>query len=232
MARLFISHSSANNAAALALRDWLHEQGFQNDVFLDIDPERGLVPGMRWQQALKAAADRCEAVLFLVSPAWLDSKWCLAEFLLAKSLHKCIFGLMIEPVPIERLPVEMTSEWQLCELVGEDRFRTFEVDVGRAQQQVAFREAGLELLRRGLQRAGLDAHSFPWPPPTEPQRAPYPGLRALEPQDAAIFFGRDAMIVRGLDRIRGLVESGVEKLLVVLGSSGSGKSSLRQPPHE
>ena len=103
MARLFISHSSANNAAALALRDWLYEQGFQSDVFLDIDPERGLVPGVRWQQALKAAADRCEAVLFLVSPAWLDSKWCLAEFLLAKSLHKCIFGLMIEPVPIANL---------------------------------------------------------------------------------------------------------------------------------
>ena len=184
------------------------------------------MPGVRWQQALKAAADRCEAVLFLVSPAWLDSKWCLAEFLLAKSLHKCIFGLMIEPVPIERLPAEMTSEWQLCELVGEDRFRTFEVDVGRAQQQVSFRETGLELLRRGLQRAGLDAHSFPWPPSSEPNRAPYPGLRALEPQDAAIFFGRDAMIVRGLDRIRGLVDSGVEKLLVVLGSSGSGKSSF------
>ncbi len=52
------------------------------------------------------------------------------------------------------------------------------------------------------------------------------------PACAWIFFGRDAMIVRGLDRIRGLVESGVEKLLVVLGSSGSGKSSLRQPPHE
>jgi WD40 repeat protein len=226
VARLFISHSSANNAAALALRDWLYEQGFRNDVFLDIDPERGLVPGMQWQQALKAAADRCEAVLFLVSPAWLNSKWCLAEFLLAKSLHKCIFGLIIEPVPMERLPSEMTTEWQLCELAGEDRFRTFEVDVGAQPQKVAFRETGLELLRRGLQRAGLDAHSFPWPPPDERNRPPYPGLRALEPQDAAIFFGRDAMIVRGLDRIRGLIEGGVEKLLVVLGSSGSGKSSF------
>jgi hypothetical protein len=48
----------------------------------------------------------------------------------------------------------------------------------------------------------------------------------LEPQDAAIFFGRDAAIVRGLDRIRGLAERGVEKLLVVLGASGSGKSSF------
>src|SRR5262249_11816449 len=60
----------------------------------------------------------------------------------------------------------------------------------------------------------------------EKDRAPYRGLRALEAQDAAIYFGRDAMIVRGLDRIRGLIESGVEKIMVVLGSSGSGKSSF------
>jgi hypothetical protein len=121
VARLFVSHSSVNNAAAVALGKWLSEQGF-DDVFLDIDPNRGLVPGERWQEALKVATDRCEAVLFLVSPSWLASRWCLAEFLLAKSLHKRIFGLIIEPVSIERLPPEMTAEWQLCELVGEDRF--------------------------------------------------------------------------------------------------------------
>jgi len=50
MARLFISHASANNAAAIALCDWLTEQGF-DDVFLDIDPDRGLAPGVRWQEA-------------------------------------------------------------------------------------------------------------------------------------------------------------------------------------
>jgi hypothetical protein len=225
VARLFISHSSANNTAAIALCNWLLEQGF-NDVFLDVDPERGLVAGQRWQEALKAAADRCEAVLFLVSPAWLASKWCLAEFLLAKTLHKRIFGLIVEPVPMERVPAEMAAEWQLCQLVGEDPLRTFEVPIGAKHETIAFREAGLDLLRRGLERAGLDAKSFPWPPPADPTRAPYRGLRALEAQDAAIFFGRDAAIVRGLDRIRGLAESGVDKLFVVLGASGSGKSSF------
>jgi hypothetical protein len=225
LSRLFISHSAANNAAAIALRAWLAEQGF-DDVFLDIDPNRGLAAGERWQAALKAAADRCEAVLFLVSPAWLSSKWCLAEFLLAKSLDKRIFGLIVEPVPFERLPVEMTAEWQLCQLAGERDVRTFKIEVLGAPAQIAFREAGLDLLRRGLERAGLDARSFPWPPPDDPHRAPYRGLKALEPPDAAIFFGRDAAIVRGLDRIRGLAERGVEKLLVVLGASGSGKSSF------
>ncbi len=73
MARLFISHSKANNAAAIALSDWLSEQGF-DDLYLDIDLARGVVPGERWQEALKDAADRCEAALFLVSPDWLASK--------------------------------------------------------------------------------------------------------------------------------------------------------------
>ncbi len=225
VSRLFISHSGANNAAAIALGQWLSEQGY-DDIFLDVDPDRGLVAGERWQEALKAAADRCEAVLFLVSPAWLASKWCLAEFLLAKTLHKRIFGLIIEPVPSDRLPTEMTAEWQLCELVGEDRFRSFEIEIGTKHNRVDFREAGLDLLRRGLERAGLDARSFPWPPASDPKRAPYRGLSALEPEDAAIFFGRDAAIVRGLDRIRGLVEGGAEKVLVILGGSGSGKSSF------
>ena len=44
MARLFISHSSVNNAAAVALTKWLSEQGF-DDIYLDIDPDRGLALG-------------------------------------------------------------------------------------------------------------------------------------------------------------------------------------------
>ena len=34
MARLFISHSSANNVHAFALRDWLSEQGFDDVLHL------------------------------------------------------------------------------------------------------------------------------------------------------------------------------------------------------
>ena len=91
MSRIFLSHSSANNAEAIAIRDWMIANGW-DDVFLDLDPERGLKAGERWQEALKRAAERCELVVFLVSPVWAASKWCLAEFLLAKSLNKRIFG--------------------------------------------------------------------------------------------------------------------------------------------
>jgi hypothetical protein len=60
--RLFISHSSANDAEAV-VRDWLAAEGW-DDVFLDLDPERGIKAGERWDRALNEAASHCEAVLF------------------------------------------------------------------------------------------------------------------------------------------------------------------------
>ena len=227
MSRLFISHASANNAQALALARWLADNGW-DDWFLDISADRGIAPGERWQQALKAAAQRCEAVLFLISPAWLASTWSRAEFLLAKQLDKAVFGLLIDNVPLDGIPREMTTEWQLCDLVqgAERTSSTVAQDPIVPPTNVSFATAGLTRLRLGLQKTGLDPSTFPWPPPNDPERAPYRGLRALEAEDAAIFFGREGAIVRGLDALRGMRERGVEQMLVVLGASGAGKSSF------
>src|SRR5262249_26899728 len=49
---------------------------------------------------------------------------------------------------------------------------------------------------------------------------PYPGLRSFEGDEADIFFGRDDCIDGMLDRLR------ETRFLAVLGSSGTGKSSL------
>ena len=133
MSRLFISHASADNAAAAALHLWLGEQGFA-DVFLDIDAGRGLVPGERWQEALKVATHRCEAVLCLISPAWLTSKWCQAEFLTAKLLHKRIFGLIVALVPRDEVPADMAA---LEELPGVGH-KTASVVLSQAFGQPAF----------------------------------------------------------------------------------------------
>ncbi len=75
MSKIFISHSSRNDQEAIAVKDWLVSNGW-NDVFLDLDPKRGLAPGEHWQEALKAAAERCQAVLFLISKDWVGSRWC------------------------------------------------------------------------------------------------------------------------------------------------------------
>ncbi|MEQ6342078.1 MAG: toll/interleukin-1 receptor domain-containing protein [Gammaproteobacteria bacterium] len=225
MSRIFLSHSSIDELEAVALKEWLAANGW-DDVFLDIDPQRGLAAGERWQETLRRAADRCEAVVFVVTPAWAKSKWCLAEFLLAKSLNKRIFGAILKPVEIGELPTELTAEWQLCHLVGGGPKTALTFSHKGEPQQIEFLTDGLTRLRMGLENAGLDARYFPWPPPDDPQRPPYRGLSALEENDAAIFFGRDAQIVRGLDALRGMRATGVETLFVILGPSGTGKSSF------
>ncbi len=225
MARIFLSHSSQDEIEAVAIRDWLLQNGW-DDVFLDLDPQRGLLAGERWQNALKRAVNQCEAVLFVVTPAWAKSKWCIAEFLLAKSFNKHIFGALLKPVNLSELPTEFTAEWQLTPLVGEGPLTTLNFSHLGQQTSMQLLTAGLTNLRNGLERAGLDARYFPWPPAQEPERSPYPGLKPLEEQDAAIYFGRDVQILRAMDTLRGMSNKGTEQLFVILGASGTGKSSF------
>jgi len=64
------------------------------------------------------------------------------------------------------------------------------------------------------------------PPPVETEIAPlwvgspFPGLRAFTPQDEPIYFGRGAETDTLIERLR------VQRLVAVVGASGSGKSSL------
>ena len=199
MANIFISHSSRNSDRAIEVRDWLAANGW-DDVFLDLDPERGIVAGQRWKEALQQAAHRCEVVLALVSPEWLASSWCKSEIDAARLMGKKIIIALIG-VDKSLVPLDLSDE-QWIDLVNDP--------------------AAYTRLKEGLKRAGLDPSSFA----LEPGRRPYPGFAYLEEKDAALFFGRDAQIVRGLDKMRGLARTGVERMLVILGASGSGKSSF------
>lgn len=225
MSRLFISHSSKNNAQAIGLRDWLDENGWgREEVFLDIDPVSGFAPGDRWQARLKEASHRCEAVLLVISPAWAGSRWCNAEFLLAKTLGKKIFGVIVEPTPFETMPAELLAEHQLVDLSASGIQRQIEVPVppDDARLTVAFHAQGLARLKTGLEKAGINARSFPF----DQTRPIFRGLRALEEKDAAIFFGREGKIVEALDALRSLADKGASKFFVILGASGAGKSSF------
>jgi TIR domain len=208
MARIFISHSSANNCEAIALCDWLAGEGW-DDVFLDLDPERGIVAGERWERALNEAANRCEAVLFLVTRVWLGSRWCMKELNLAHRLNKRLFGVLIEDITIAELPPDLTRTWQLVNLAAGSDHQLFCArmpDKGE-EAHVTFSTNGLTRLKGGLTKAGLDARFFAWPPADGPNRPPYRGLKPLEAEDAGIFFGREAPVIEVLDRLRGLAEA-------------------------
>lgn len=221
MARIFISHNSQDAREAVALKQWLAESGW-DDVFLDIDYKDGLSPGERWKDALRTAADHCEAVLCLVSPTWLASAECKLEFRYAEQLRKHIFLAVVKPCD----PRDLPPDWQWCLLHGDGAQTAINFEFRERPVECTFLSAGLERLKYGLEKAGIGAEYFPWPPEFDPARAPYRGLKPLEAVDAAVFFGRDAQILHGLETLRDMSRTGIERLLVILGASGSGKSSF------
>ena len=56
--------------------------------------------------------------------------------------------------------------------------------------------------------------------PADPSRSPYPGLAPFGRDDADMFFGREEVVERCLELLRG------ERFVAVVGASGSGKSSV------
>ena len=153
--------------------------------------------------------------------ALADSHECEVEFRYAETLNKAIVCARLEPVP----DTNITSEWQRCDLFP-GQGPTTEIDIGDGGESVVLDTVGLQRLLEALRDRGIGAEHFVWPPPGDVDRAPYRGWAPLEEVDAAVFFGRDAQILRGLDVLRGMRTSGVESLLVILGPSGAGKSSF------
>lgn len=221
MSRVFLSHSSNDTPQAIALKRWLIEQdsSLADEIFLDLDPVTGIQPGERWKEALRRSNARCEAVICLLSRDWEASPECRTEFRTAESLNKLILCARLEP-----LPRGITGEWQGCDLFGDGP--STQIPVDGTDRFVSFQTDGLQRLHRGLRKAGIGAEHFVWPPANDPDRAPYRGWQPLEECDAAVFFGRDGQIVRGLDELRGMRGSGIESLFMILGPSGAGKSSF------
>jgi WD40 repeat protein len=196
MSRIFISHSSEDREQSTRLLAWLHSQGFIS-TFLDFDKHRGIEPGADWERTLYREISSAQAVILILTKNWFASKWCFAEFTQARALGKIIFPLVESPAG----ETFVSSDIQQLDLIKD-------------------REGGLERLLARLRQ--IDPHDFLW----DPTRPPYPGLLAFDEADAAVYFGRDDDIRRLIERLNARRAQGGEKLVVVLGASGSGKSSL------
>jgi hypothetical protein len=178
---------------------WLQSRGFDTP-FLDFDKHAGIAPGSNWEKTLYREVERSEAIVIVQTPNWLDSKWCFAEFTQARALGKPIFPVIEAPTADALIAPDIQSLNLLKD-----------------------REGGLEQLARELTRIALDAQGgFSW----DANRPPYPGLLAFQEQDAAIYFGRDDDVRRLIERLNARRAQGGTKLIVLLGASGSGKSSL------
>jgi WD40 repeat protein len=204
MPSLLISHSSRDRSAAARVYDWLHAAGFTT-VFLDFDPEQGIPVGRNWERELYAQLRRADAVIFLASRAAVESRWCFAELTLARSLGRPVLPLRLELDAW--LPLLADVQW---------------VDLTDAEP-AAGDSLGLSRLVAALRVAGVEAvHSFAW----DSTRSPYPGLATFEPQDAAVFFGREQETERLVHLLQPTLQRGPGRFVAIVGPSGSGKSSL------
>lgn len=132
MSRIFLSHSSFNTREALALKVWLESQGWKDEIFLALDPESGIKSDTRWKEALAQANERCEAIICLLSPEWVNSEECRAEYRTAEYLRKTIFVAQIAGLGFTDL--DKMREWQGCRLFGEGL--TTEITLGPQHQPV------------------------------------------------------------------------------------------------
>jgi hypothetical protein len=221
MSLIFISHASEDVRAAAALKEWLSEQEPQlvNEIFLDIDPATGLRAGTQWRPELFSENSRCETMICLLTASWLASHECATEFRTAEGFGKRIICARLEEVTDQNF----ASEWHRLDLFGDGAKTDINVPGGPA---VRFRTAALFQLRDLIAGQGTGPESFVWPVDGHPDRAPYRGFEPFEEIDAGVFFGRDAAILHGLEELRGMRKNGLKSLFVVLGPSGSGKSSF------
>ena len=227
MARIFLSHSSRDWRAAVALKRWLGEQRpeLANEVFLDIDPDTGLRLRKHWDAQLLTSNSRCEYLICLVSENWAGSRECAVEYRTAEGFSKRIVVARLE----DGGDGAIAKRWQRYDLFADGEKTEIEV---RGGPPARFSSAALDQLKKAIGGTGAGPETFVWPPKEDPRRAPYRGREPFENIDAGVFFGRDAEIAQGLDELRamrfGLVAqmSGRRSLFVVLGPSGSGKSSF------
>jgi formylglycine-generating enzyme required for sulfatase activity len=224
MATIFISHSSRDDTLASGLVAWLKDNGF-DDCFIDQDDIRS---GDKWTEALRRAKGACRIVLCLVTPNWLASDECYGEFLAGWYGGKRIIPLTA--VGVDHL--DEKRQRRLTRVLLEDQG----ADIGKAgapeKLDLDAHPAIALPLKAGLRAAGaitkvgLDPYAFEVERETTPE--PFPGLASFSDTDAdaAIFFGRSQEIAQCLEDLREIRAKGDRRAYVILGASGSGKSSL------
>jgi WD40 repeat protein len=199
MTAIFLSHSSKDGAATAEMNDRLRDNGYRS-LFLDFDPANGIPAGRDWEQELYAQLRACRVVIILCSPDSMRSKWCFAEVTHAKALGKPVIPVKIAECELEAILLTH----QIVDLTVDP-------------------ERGYDSLFTSLRKEGVDPRLlFDW----DDTRAPYPGLPAFREEDAAVYFGRDPEIEQAQATMRRLRSLGGDRLTIVLGASGSGKSSF------
>ena len=192
MARVFVSHSSTDAVLAAEVHRWLVDGG--REAFLDQDLSDGLVVGEEWERRLRERLRWADAVVCVLTAAYLTSVWCTAELTIAQSRGSRLLPVQAEPGV--RHP-----------LLNSVQYLDMTVDVGAARARMA------EMLLR-IDAAGGRG----W----RDDRSPFPGLRPLDTAEHSVFFGRGQEIQHLATLLRSPAERADPAVLLVVGPSGCG----------
>jgi WD40 repeat protein len=206
MAAIFVSYSHLDKKFAEQVKAWLAAQKYEQ-VFLDADPNTGIPVGDDWEQTLYANVSRCHVMILLLSPNWYASNWCFVELSFAKALGKRLMPIVYKPITDQPILPHIQAKILPDFEAGDIR------DWNKALDDVAKR---LQFITSQL------ARGFRF----DPNRSAYPGIQAFEAEDAAIYFGRDQEILSVIERLEARRRQGDTRYLIIIGASGSGKSSL------
>lgn len=201
---IFISHSSKDKAAALDLQQRLLDFGYDSSMlFLDSDASSGIPAGAKWEEIIYTRLKNCKALIILFSANWQESKWCFAELVFAKAAGKVIFPIYLQQCQ----ELKIVAEHQAVYLYKEG-------------------EKAYSRLFNALDSQHLGPRDdFEWPP-KHGDDCPFPGLHAFDETHAGVYFGRETETQTILEHLRKMRSNGEPRLLMIVGASGSGKSSL------
>jgi predicted outer membrane repeat protein len=220
---VFISYSHSDTHFVDRLQQDLEINGIT--TWID---KRGLKPGTKdWDETLRNALRAAEAVVLIASPSSRRSTTVKEEVKLAE-----MYRVIVIPVWAEGRDNEFMESIAMGIGLGGIQY----CDARGDRYDIAFHEL-LGLLRP---TSTLDPppQEQAAPPPSQPTAAapaaarnPYKGLDAFKVSDSGDFFGRDRLISDLVGDVNTVLQAeplgqSPERMLAVIGPSGSGKSSV------
>ena len=184
MAKVFVSHASEDIAVARELHQWLIEG--DHEVFLDQDLRDGIPVGAEWKPQLQLRW--ANAMVCVVTSAYVESSWCSAEVRLAQSLGTRLLPVQAEPGIAHVLLASIQHT---------------DLSPDREMARAALTEA----LRRVDEVGDPD-----WPD----DRSPFPGLSSCDIDLHRVFFARDHEVEQLAELLRSTADkraAGGEKIL-------------------
>ncbi len=100
----FISYARKDAAVASVVRRALGDH--RHAVWIDVE---GIVAGADWDERIMRAIEACDALVFLISPASVESTVCLRELRQAVEAHKLLVPVTVTPVAPDLLDAQLAS---------------------------------------------------------------------------------------------------------------------------